>query len=80
MRKKLSLISVGLLLLLLIPPESEAKEFKQIQEWKHGDQGLFGSITYAAIDKDRDLVVGFGEKFGWRVINLTQIKVFIILI
>ena len=76
MRKILSLISAGLILSLLILPESEAKEFKQLQQWKHGDQGLYESFTYVTIDKENHIVAGFGSKLGWRVITPTQIKSF----
>ena len=76
MKKTLSLISAGLILSLLIPPGSEAKEFKQLQQWKHGDQGLYKSVTYVTIDKDNHLVADFGQPIGWRVITPTQIKSF----
>ncbi|HLP47328.1 MAG TPA: hypothetical protein VK469_15360, partial [Candidatus Kapabacteria bacterium] len=63
-------------MLFLLHSVLEAKEFKKIQQWKHGDQGLYGGITHAAVDKDNHLVVGFGEKLGWRVITPTGIKAF----
>ncbi|MCX6578682.1 MAG: hypothetical protein NT166_00690, partial [Candidatus Aminicenantes bacterium] len=76
MKKILSLISAGLILSLLIPPESDAKELKQIQQWRHGDQELYGGVNYAIVDKDNHLVADFGQTIGWRVIIPTQIKSF----
>jgi hypothetical protein len=46
----------------------DAKEFKQIQQWKHRDRELW-RISFATIDKDNHLVADFGCKLGWRVIS-----------
>jgi len=75
MRKVHSFIVALLFLSILSFSRIEAKEFKQIQQWKHGDQSLYGPII-SLIDKDSHIVASFGEKFGWRVITPTQIKTF----
>ena len=76
MGKKLQLLKRLLFILFLLFSMLEAKEFKQIQQWKHGDQEFYDGITYATVDKDNHLVVGFGGRVGWRVITPTHIKSF----
>ena len=71
-----SFLSCCATLLFIFFSIMDAKEFKQIQQWKHGDQKLYGGIYFAAIDKDHQLVIDFGERSGCRVITPTQIKSF----
>lgn len=76
MRKKLNARARILCLLFLLFSIIEGKEFKLVQQWKHGDQELYGGINFATIDKDDQLVADFGYKLGWRLITPKYIKVF----
>ena len=52
-----------------------AKEFKQIDQWNHGDQEIYGYIGMPLITKDREIIVGVARQ-GCALIAKDRVDLF----
>ncbi|MCU0287446.1 MAG: hypothetical protein MUF15_13765 [Acidobacteria bacterium] len=68
-------IIILLHVLILTAPLLGMKEFRPIQQWNHGDQGIYTSIFDALIDNDEHVVIAQG-KVGLKLITPEKVIFF----
>lgn len=52
-----------------------AKEFKQVDRWNHGDQGIYGYIGNPSITKDKEIIAGVAKQ-GCVLIAKDRVDIF----